>query len=1152
MRFARLSLERYGHFESCELNFRPGNPDLHVIYGANEAGKTMSMAAVSDLLFGFGGRSPYNFLFDYSLLRVGAIVEEDGNSILCRRRKAASRTLVDANDGPIDEGLLLAMLRGQTRDTFRLSFSLDQEGLRKGGRAIVEAKDDVGQALFAAGSGLTSVAEELVRLDAEADTIWGKRAAAKRAYTQAERQLAESVRAVREQGLKPKAWMDARTAMEDCKSELGALEGRRDAIVVERHKAECIRRIGPNVRLRAELLTKIETHAATVLLAPEREELAVKAMQDVQVAEQARIVAERLGGEAKERVEAIAADPKILAEAETIESLVEDRGAVTKAAADLTGLKSEKRLGGELVARLRSDIGVAGGALPSRLAVVRLRELAREHAEMKSALRELELSQADLVARQEPLAERIADAALSESLAALVAAVDAARKVGADIDNRCAEGRRRVAAAQEDVRLALARLSPWVGSTAELRALPTVLQDEIDQAKAAWNELATSVEQERATAIRLTEEAAALKMQIDGLSSGGAAVSVEALGVVRMSRDSLWEDLRDHIRNGTLPADPEESITDFEGATREADATADRRYALAEESGRLVELAQRRDARVLEAEQAETRCAAAQETLDAARETWRRRLVEAGLPDFEPVRFQAWLADRKLATDAEAALIRSSEEAEAETNRRAAAIMGLLDQLGQGGKAPGSDEILAPILVQAEQLRSSGEERDQQYRVDCTELRQIEENLASQQRRKNQLSEESKARATEWTAALDGTGLALPIDGAEGRLEVFDNLRAALEEDARLNQRIAGIERDAKQFEDGVAVLADRLGVPANAIPAVRLEQLRTRLFEARTADRMLSGLGEEIEQRSREADEAASEIEAINATLAPLLAESHAADMTALASAVEASRSLRKLHEALADSEQQIVKAGDGYPLADLVAAVEAEDPDQITLRTESLDRELAELNAAISEAATAHGDARRAFSVLEEVNSGAPDAAADAEQARAEMSVQAESYLLKRTQAMILRWAIEEYRERHQDPLLVRASHLFSTLTLGRYTALKVDMDGALPRLLGINNDGRGVIDVSGMSEGTTDQLFLALRLAAIEQSIAAGVRLPFLADDLFVNFDDERAEAGFRVLAELAQSTQVLFFTHHIHLAAIARRVVGADFHSECALD
>jgi len=82
-----------------------------------------------------------------------------------------------------------------------------------------------------------------------------------------------------------------------------------------------------------------------------------------------------------------------------------------------------------------------------------------------------------------------------------------------------------------------------------------------------------------------------------------------------------------------------------------------------------------------------------------------------------------------------------------------------------------------------------------------------------------------------------------------------------------------------------------------------------------------------------------------------------------------------------------------------------------------------------------------------------------------------------------------------------------------------------GTPPRLLGITADGRSAVNIGAMSEGTTHQLFLALRLAAVEQSVDAGICLPFLADDLFVNFDDDRAKAGFRVLAELAMKTQVL---------------------------
>ena len=72
--------------------------------------------------------------------------------------------------------------------------------------------------------------------------------------------------------------------------------------------------------------------------------------------------------------------------------------------------------------------------------------------------------------------------------------------------------------------------------------------------------------------------------------------------------------------------------------------------------------------------------------------------------------------------------------------------------------------------------------------------------------------------------------------------------------------------------------------------------------------------------------------------------------------------------------------------------------------------------------------------------------------------------------------------------------------------------------------------------------DQLYLALRLASVDEYLTRNHPLPFVADDLFVNFDDTRAAAGFRVLAELGHKTQVLFFTHHRHLIDIACSTLG----------
>ena len=93
----------------------------------------------------------------------------------------------------------------------------------------------------------------------------------------------------------------------------------------------------------------------------------------------------------------------------------------------------------------------------------------------------------------------------------------------------------------------------------------------------------------------------------------------------------------------------------------------------------------------------------------------------------------------------------------------------------------------------------------------------------------------------------------------------------------------------------------------------------------------------------------------------------------------------------------------------------------------------------------------------------------------------------------------------------------------------------------LEGLRADGR-TVGISGMSEGTRDQLYLALRLAALEMHISQARALPFIADDLFINYDDVRARAGIEALAELSARTQVVFLSHHPHLVPAVREVFG----------
>ena len=60
---------------------------------------------------------------------------------------------------------------------------------------------------------------------------------------------------------------------------------------------------------------------------------------------------------------------------------------------------------------------------------------------------------------------------------------------------------------------------------------------------------------------------------------------------------------------------------------------------------------------------------------------------------------------------------------------------------------------------------------------------------------------------------------------------------------------------------------------------------------------------------------------------------------------------------------------------------------------------------------------------------------------------------------------------------------------------------------------------------SDGTVDQLYLALRLAVAE---ALTEQAPLILDDALVRFDETRMEAALSLLSRMAEGKQVLLFT------------------------
>ncbi len=118
-----------------------------------------------------------------------------------------------------------------------------------------------------------------------------------------------------------------------------------------------------------------------------------------------------------------------------------------------------------------------------------------------------------------------------------------------------------------------------------------------------------------------------------------------------------------------------------------------------------------------------------------------------------------------------------------------------------------------------------------------------------------------------------------------------------------------------------------------------------------------------------------------------------------------------------------------------------------------------------------------------------------------------------------------------------------MFAALTGGSFIRLQIDDDDGRSVLKGVRPDGR-LVATDGMSDGSHDQLYLALRLASLESWLDTHESVPFVVDDILLNFDDQRAAAALRELAGLSRRTQVLFFTHHRHIIDLARAELPDD--------
>lgn len=1148
VRLASLTLEKYGPFENRTLTFREGAA-LHVVYGRNEAGKSMTLRALSDLFCGFPARIDSEDFrtarFRSGDLRVGAtLVHADGRSLVFRRRSGRANTLLGATDSEkCDEARLREFAGAPERETYETELGLTADALRRGGKALLEAGGRLAETLAAGSGALSAFNKARAELLSEAATYYVANGR-KKLLNEALDRYQASGRALREAIVTGDALKRAREVLNEAEGRRMSINDRHRDIERRRVLLERARRTHGKLRQLTEACERLASFPANAQIDEASHAAWTKACE--RNGELARLLLETQAklAEIDNAVAGLKLAPDLLAGAAAIDQLAGALAVANKSREDLPKREEAARTGRDRLEQAAKALGLPDAPalierMPSDIALTRVRELLRaraaQDAALESAQSRLEKAQTRLRALEQAGAARVDDPSTAARSFAAFADLPA---VAARLRTQAADLEQQGAALSRDAD----RLLPPMPLDSLLRApLPdlALIETYVRRASALSEELR---EIERALASN-TQSIDASERALQALTREGAVASRDDLSAARVRRDALL----DAIESEPEP-DQAERARRFAGlrtAVSDADRTADILLTGADRAARRQQIADALAQAHADRAKLDARRATYEKAAQEADAEWQALWRPCELAPLAPAHMRDWRmkAGAILERHENFISVRKAFERESdELAKRMERLRELAPRLGVEitGREPAGElfGLLRSALDAMQKAWADGRQREADLASLANEIADAQNDLQGWEARR-------LASAKTWREAV----VTLCLRDDAGAMEAEDALRiwGAATSDLRTwrddDHRVKTIRRDIDAFEGKVAdacarFCPDLLGEMAPRI----VETLTQRLRDARLAKAKLEQIDEQRAQIARDRNALLAEQDAVTAVIATAAARL-GLDASLLPAALERAAHRRALVLEIETLKRDVVAAGDGRSPEDLTQEQKGLDFDALTAELDSLKSESRLVLEELEGAAVEMNNARKSLEDLE-LGRDAPARALERQEAAVEILDIARDWLLRVGAAKLAGVAMEQHRQRNQDPVIAAAARLFAQATGGAFAGVVIDLDGdGRPLLKGLRPDGAR-LSVDALSEGARDQLFLALRLALLAQRSADP--LPFVGDDLLASFDDERTAHTIEMLSEFGAGRQTFLFTHHRHVvdAALARLGERAD--------
>jgi uncharacterized protein YhaN len=1171
MRLLRLDLLRYGLFTQKSLTFRP-DAKVHVVYGPNEAGKSTALAAIGDLLYGFPNVSQYNFSGDKAPMRLGAeITNRDGQRLTFHRIKSRGllKTLRTPDDDTLPDNALAPFLGTVDRRMFANAFGLSTEALRLGSRAMLDQEGEIGAALLGAASGVGDLQALQKRLEEEAGDIFKPRKNAKLQFWIAQQRYKDANDARKQSELTSPKWKQLNSEIDALAEKLEALRIRLHDNSTRSNRLNRLTSVRPIINRIGGHLAGIDALGAIGLPSPTFVDDLGQALNDHARAHQTATAAAEAFDKAERDLADITLDEALLASGRTVDILAQDIGSYELAVTRIGEAEEISRRADDALRDLISDLGLPN---PDNLAPVELLQRSRPSAAALAGVRELIAERGALDDEARNLGRTIADeedilARLRHERDAVPSLIDPAsfrmslEAFEADLAALSELDDLELAVAEESRRLLeeAGRLSPEAADLDLLAGAPRPSAETIQRYRIEFDRHGAERDRAEATLFEARQTSDVIRQNLDQLQVDGEVVTPEALASARADRDFIWSGLRQSLlaEEKPNPADLGSSIATFEIAVARADTLAD---AAIRDAKRIEAFRQQslnlRDAEDKIKRQSDTIMLndEAQATL---RDIWADEWRDMGLIPLRPAEMADWLVKVEALLERRDAVERQRTRL-ALIDQRAEALRRPLADLGQqmglsaiDGLSP--QAIATRIRARLADLSRTWEDaRDITIRIeDCTGR------LAGLQAVKAVLDEKIAAWEPRWAEASSRLGLrhGATITEASAALAVFERLPQAIEALTTAGRRIDELRATISGFDGPALELTERVAPDLNSLaPHEAIGRLAERLREARDALAARKGVERRLADARTARATAAETIALVDARLADLRQQ---AELDETADLVDLHLRLSRfaaisldLRSARAELAEQA--AGDGED--DLRAALLGFDLDAAKAERDELAREYQRMEDERLKLYAAWDALVRQRDALE-TGTGAELALQRRALAESDMANLTRDWLVLKLAATLVAKATARHRAGHHVPLVERAGNLFSALTGGSFAGLVTeDDDKGRERLVGrrpdgstveIGRSGSGIGDEEspgGMSEGTLDQLYLAMRLAHLEDFARTSEPAPFIGDDVFITFDDTRTALGLEALAETSSLIQPIIFTHHARVADIARFRLG----------